>query len=242
MRRVSLLLLLIILTTQSLAAAEGSGLPASANTSGKGVIVTGPDPYNFEKTKPINGMISIRVNNKGDRGSPLQNIDEILVKAKFSTDASEYEETITEPMVNQINGRDPTWFGVVYNQKMHGDPKTGTSNLPEMEPDIALWGWAEVYKDGKLIQTRVPAHVKVMGKAPLKGVTLQVGVEGQTLPNTADGYIHIQWPEVDQLVMPKKQQKTREWLGWSGLILINLWFGWLAVKEPLVETLEDTSE
>ncbi|WP_256243366.1 hypothetical protein [Bacillus sp. V3B] len=37
-----------------------------------------------------------------------------------------------------------------------------------MEPDIALWGWADVY----------------MGKMPLKGVTLQVNVESQSLPKT----------------------------------------------------------
>ncbi|KAB7709062.1 hypothetical protein F9802_02750 [Bacillus aerolatus] len=155
------------------------------------MIVTGPDPYNFEKTKPINGTISIKVNDKGDRGSSLQNIDELTVEAKFSTDKSGYEVIITEPMVNHINGRDPTWFGVVYNQPMHGDTKTGTSHLPEMEPDIALWGWADVYKDGKLIESRAPAHVKVMEKMPLKGVTMQVGVENQSLSNTTDGYLHI---------------------------------------------------
>jgi hypothetical protein len=235
MRRISLILLLFMISTQGLAAADSGGSPASANASGEGVMVTGSDPYNFESTKPMNGTISIRVNNKGDRGSPLQNIDDLTVKAEFLIEKINYKVIISEPMINHINGRDPTWFGVVYNQPMHGDTKIGTSSLPKMEPAIALWGWAEVYKNGELIQSRVPAHVKVMEKMPLKGVTLQVGVEGQPLANTPDGYLHIHWPDVDQLVLPVKQQKMREGLGWGGLLLLNFWFGWLAIKEPVLE-------
>lgn len=236
--RIMLVLFIVMLCAHGSVATASSGLPASADASGTGVMITGPNPYNFNKTKPINGNISIRVNNKGDRGSSLQNIDELKVEAEFSTDESVYTIRITEPMVNHVNGMDPTWFGVVYNQKMHGDTKTGTSKLPEMEPDIALWGWAEVFKDGKLIESRVPAHVKVMQTRPLKGITLQIGLEGQTLPNTPDGYLHIHWPNIDNLVLPKKQEKTREWIGWSGLILLNFWFGWLAIREPSLENVK----
>jgi hypothetical protein len=234
-QRLSYILFIVMLCVPGSVAAGNSESTASANASGEGVIVTGPNPYNFESTKPINGTISIIVNNTGDRGSPLQNVDEVTVEAKFSTAESDYEVRITEPMINHINGKDPTWFGVVYKQKMHGDTKTVTSKLPEMEPDIALWGWAEVYKNGELIGKRVPSHVKAMRTFPLKGVTLQVGVEGQPLPNTPDGYLHIHWPQIDHLVLPEKQKKTREWIGWGGLILLNLWFGWLAVREPLLE-------
>jgi len=235
MRRISLILLIFMLPAQGFAVADNEGSLASVDASGEGVIVTGSDPYNFENTKPINGAISIRVNNKGDRGSPLQNIDDLAVNAEFSIEKTNYKVIISEPMINHINGKDPTWFGVVYNQPMHGDTKIGTTKLPQMEPDIALWGWADVYKNGELIQSRVPANVKVMEKMPLKGVILEVGIEGQPLANTPDGYLHIHWPDIDQLVLPVKQQKIREGLGWGALIFLNFWFGWLAVKEPTLK-------
>lgn len=184
--RIVLTLLLMMFAVQGVGFAESSGSPASAGTSGEGIIVTGSNPYNFESKKPINGMISINVNNLGDRGSPLQNIDEVTVKAKFSTSDSDYEVSITEPMINHINGRDPTWFGVSYNPKMHGNTKTGTNKLPEIEPDIAIWRWAEVSKNGKLIHTRVPVHVKVMKETPLKGISLEISTQEQTLFNTPD--------------------------------------------------------
>lgn len=229
--RILLTSCLMMFALQGVTFAEGGGLPASAEASGEGIIVTGPNPYNFESKQPINGTISINVNNLGDRGSPLQNIDEVMVKAKFSTSDSDYEVSITEPMINHINGKDPTWFGVGYNQKMHGNTKTGTNKLPEMEPDIAIWGWAEVSKNGKLIHTRVPAHVKVMKETSLKGISLEIGTQEQNLFNTPDAYLHVRWFDVDQLALPDQKQRMREWLGLGGLILLNLWFGWLAVRE-----------
>lgn len=102
-----------------------------------------------------------------------------------------------------------------------------------MEPDISLRGWAEVYMNGEMIESRVPAHVKVKSNKPLKGIALEIGTQGQTLSNTANGYLHIRWYDIDHLALPKNQQKTREWLGWSGLLFLNLLFGWLAIREPL---------
>lgn len=237
MRRMILILLLVVFAAQGAVFAESGGSPASASASGKGLIVVGPDPYNFESTDSIDGTITIEVNDKGDRQSPLQNIDEVSVDAKFSAPDSDYEISITEPMLS--HGRQPTWFGVGYNQKMHGKTNIGTNRLPEVEADVVIWGWAKIFKDGEQIHERVPANIKVMKKGPLSGITMMIGTQEQLLSDIPNGYLHVRWPNLDKLTLPKQQTKLRERLGWGGLIFLNLWFGWLAIRE---QTLDRTSE
>lgn len=235
-RRIILISLLMIFAMQGIVFAEGGGLPASASSSGKAMIVIGADPYNFDSTETIDGTIMIEVNDKGDMQSPLQNIDEVSVSAKFSAHNSDYEISIDEPMLS--HGRLPTWFGVGYNQKMHGKTNIGTNRLPEVEADVIIWGWSKIFKDGQQIHTKVPANIKVMRKGPLSGITLMIGTEEKTLSDIPDGYLHIRWPNLDKLTLPKQQRKMWERLGWGALIFLNIWFGWLALRE---HTLDKTS-
>ncbi len=228
-RRIIPILFLMILATQGVIFAKSTGLPASASASGEGMIVTGSDPYNMDSTEPIEGTILIDVVDVGDRQSPLQNIDKVSVDARFSTSDSDYEISITEPMLG--HGRQPTWFGVGYNQKMHGKTNIGTDRLPEVEPDIVVWGWARILKNGKEIHPKAPANIKVMRKGPLNGITLAIETDEKLLSDTPDGYLHVRWPGLDKLTLPKQQRKMQSRLGWGGLIFLNIWFGWLAMRE-----------
>lgn len=216
-------------------ASSPAGEKASSTASGDGVMVIGKDPYDFEHTAPINGTITINVNNKGDRGSPLQNIDEVEVKAEFTTETGNYQVVIQEPMLSDPQGRNPTWFGVGYEKPMHGNTNTGTRKLPEVVPAIAIWGWADVYKDGELLKSRAPAHVKVMDTSRLSGIVLEVETDGASIPGTPNGYLNIHWPNTEKLVLPMENKKSRELAGWGLLIALNLWFGFLAIREKQIK-------
>ncbi|MFC4403376.1 hypothetical protein [Gracilibacillus xinjiangensis] len=226
-------LLLILPASHIEATVTKEGLPASAKASGTGNIVTGPDPYNLDLSNPMQGEISIRTLNHGDRWSALMNKDEMLIESSISTSDGDYHIIIQEPMLHHPNGVDPTWSGVVYsNQPMHGDTDTGIAELPKVEPAIAVWGWADVYKDGKLVQTNVPSHVMVVEKGDWKGITLAIHTEDKRLTSNTDGYILANWPEIEQLYLPKEQKQKREWIGWGALLFLTVWFGWLAISEP----------
>ncbi len=225
--RILIFLFVALFSLQGIAFAHGS--PAQARASGDGFIIIGSDPYNFDNNIPIKGAISINVTDHGDRQSPLQNIDNIMVETKFSTGDDDYDIRMSEPMLG--NRKQPTWFGVGYDKKMHGKTNTGTRKLPLMEPDIAIWGWAEISKNGQLIHGKVPAHIKVKQEDPLKGITLMVGSVEQPLTELPDGYLHVRWPSLDHLALPDKQNKIKYWSGSVALVLLNLFFGWLAFGE-----------
>ncbi|NQS76781.1 MAG: hypothetical protein HQP61_10185 [Peptococcaceae bacterium] len=235
--RLVIALLLITFAVPNTAFAEGS--PAEASATGAGIMVVGPDPYNFESNEPINGTITIKVKDKGDRQSPLQNIDEVDVKAQFSAPDGDYDITIKEPLLG--HEKQPTWFGVGLDKKMHGNTNTGTRKLPKMEPDITVWGWAEILKNGEIIHRKVPAQVKVKKDEPLKGVTLEIETEKKSLADTPDGYLEIRWDELDQLALPVKQERTKQIIAFAGLIFLNVWFGWLASQEPQKHTSANSS-
>ncbi|MEG3070256.1 MAG: hypothetical protein RQM92_04915 [Candidatus Syntrophopropionicum ammoniitolerans] len=52
------------------------------------------------------------------------------VKAQFSTPDGDYDITIKEPLLG--HEKQPTWFGVGLDKKMHGNTNTGTRKLPKM--------------------------------------------------------------------------------------------------------------
>lgn len=230
MRKIAFINILMALMIWPDVVVGNDGLFATSQSSGEGQMVTGPDRYNIQLTRPIDGMITIAVNNIGDRGSPLQNVDEMKVEAEFSTEEANYRIMIQNPMIHHPSGRHPTWFGVVYDQPIRGN--TGSDKIGEVVPNIALWGWAEVYKDGELIHAKAPAHVKVSDKGQLKGIAMEIGLEGEPIVNTPDGYLHVFWETIDELDMPATKNRKWETAGLIGLIMLNVWFGWLAIREP----------
>ena len=167
--------------------------------------VVGPDPTNTKNTQPISGEISIETVEMGNRWSHAQNTDGMLVTATF------------------------TLVGGVYDHEMHGDTGIGTAKLPTMKPEIALWGWGTVKRDGQVIAAMAPVHVMVSsGDRPMPGIMLEVDTEDKALTAERDGYIHVMWPTIDQLQMPTAQAQTRMIVGWIAMIGIAGLFGWLA--------------
>jgi hypothetical protein len=205
-----------------------NAMPASARASGDGMRIVGPDPVNMKSTQPMTGNIAIETWEKGNRWSHVQGTDGMSVKADFTSGNAKYEVTINKPMPRHPLGKYTTWSGVVYDHEMHGETGIGTGKLPKMKPEIALWGWAEVKRNGQIISKMTPAHVMVSTKGPIPGIMLEIDTEDKTLLAEPDGYIHVMWHKAEALQMPTSQNRMRTILGWCGLIGTVLLFGGLA--------------
>lgn len=139
---------------------------------------------------------------------------------------------VDKPMPRHPLGRYTTWSGVVYNHEMYGDTGIGTGKLPKMKPEIALWGWGEVKRDGEVISRMAPVHVMVSSSdRPLPGIMLEIDTEDKTLLAERDGYIHVMWHKLDALEMPVAHDRTRMIVGWIAMIVIVGLFGCLAYAE-----------
>ena len=105
-----------------------------------------------------------------------------------------------------------------------------------MKPEISLYGWAEVEKDGAVISKMAPAHVMVTTDGPLKGIMLEVDTEDKTLSGVPDGYITAMWPQVNSLTMPESRIRTRLWIGWIVLIGLTVALWMIVRREERVVT------
>ncbi len=209
------------------------GLEARATASGDGVLVRGDNPVDMKSTVPMNGTIAVRTTEKGNRWSHVQNIDDIDVTARFTSDGTQYEVLIDRAIPRHPMGRYTTWFGVVYEHEMHGHTGIGTDQLPLMKPEIALWGWARVTRNGEVLATAAPAHVMVMTKGPMTGVMLEVDTEDKGLPGVHNGYVTAMWHHVDAIEMPKSEQRQRMAFGWAAMLIAVFGFGWLAITDGI---------
>jgi hypothetical protein len=218
---------------QTLPVEKGTnGMRASAKASGDGMRIVGPNPVDMKSTQPMSGEISVETAEMGNRWSHVQNTDQMRVRANFTSAGARYEVTVDKPMPRHPLGQYTTWSGVVYDHEMHGNTGIGTSKLPKMKPEIALWGWGEVKRDGQVIARMTPVHVMVSSAdRPMPGIMLEIDTEEKTLTAERDGYIHVMWHKVDALHMPQTQTRTRAIIGWIAMVGIVALFGWLAYGE-----------
>jgi|GEM_PF-3958176 len=209
---------------------------AKAETSGSGQMIVGPDPYDLESVENVHGSITVSATDVGNRWSQIQNIDEMKVNATITTPTSTYVITINKAMPRHPLGKYTTWMGVALHHSMHGDTGIGTDKIPEVKPEIALWGYATVEKDGQIISKMAPAHIMVMAKEPMRGITLEVDAEDKNLVGIPDGYIHIMWPTIDSLALPTTDKNSREAIGWLVLLGINaLLWSFVRNEEKLIK-------
>ena len=210
--------------------ARAEGLEATASASGTAQMVIGPNPVNLDRTQRVEGSIAIAVTDAGDR-SPTQTLDDVNVVATFVGGGSRYEVTIDRAMPRHPFDRYATWSGVVFNHPMHGKTGIGNDGLPAVTPDLALWGWASVKRDGRLITKMAPAHVMVMTRPPMAGVMLEVDTEDKNLLGTRDGYLTVLWPQIQSLVLPLDTTQRRRCVGWGALLGVVAVAWWLAERE-----------
>jgi hypothetical protein len=219
---------LLLLGLPSVSRADG--LPASASASGDCMQITGPDPVDMSHSLTGTGSIDVKVVEKGNRWSHVQNTDEVSVSCRWTAGGVEWQVEIARPMPRHPLGKYTVWNGVVFRHEMHGHTGIGTSKLPLVKPDIALWGWARVLRNGQEISRMSPAHVMVMSEDPMKGVMLEVDTEDKGLVGAPDGYLTVMWHSVGLLSMPDEAEQQRKIIGWTVLILVPLGLWILAAR------------
>jgi hypothetical protein len=117
-------------------------------------------------------------------------------------DGAAYRVTVNTPMRQEPEGRYTTWFGVSLGHAHHGNTGIDTPALPRLASELALWGYADVYREGQLIAGGKPAHLMVVKKEQgnLPGqVFLSVATEKKDLVGVPDGYINVIWRKVNAL-------------------------------------------
>lgn len=219
------------------AAADQGGLRASASGSGTVMVVSGDRPYDLARAHRGEGRIDVQTTDGGNRWSHLQNKDAMRVTAELTQGSDRISVVIDQPMPRHPHGRYTTWSGVVYEASQHGRTGIGTSELPLMQPEISLWGYAEVSLNGRVVAKGAPAHVMVTTHGEGKGIALDVAGEDRSLVGFRDGYLVALWPEIAAISMPEAEERNREYLGWAVLLALVLLFGWLAYNEPVVRAL-----
>ena len=191
----------------------------------------GANPVDLNAAQPANGTITIEVVEGGNRWSHVQNSDWMNLSADFTAPDGTYKVVVDKPMPRHPHGKYTTWNGVVFHHEMHGKTGIGTPKLPLMKPDISIYRWGKVWRNGQLVSAMAPVHAMVTSKGPMPGVMLEVDTEDKALVGVPDGYITVHWPKIASLDMPRAAVRNREWIGWAGLIGLALLFGWLAYSE-----------
>lgn len=224
--------MVFLLSISPVPARAAGGLEAHAQTEGAGLLVVGKDPVNMRSTVPLEGYLRLRVVEGGNRWSPIQNRDGVSAVAEFTAQGSHYRVVVDQAMPRHPFARYTTWNGVVFNHLMHGDTGIGTPNLPRMRPAIAVYGWAKVYREGKLIAPMAFTHIMINPEPPMQGVMLEVETETRQLLGAPDGYLTAMWPRIDAMQLPVRAERLREFIGWIALIGLTALFAWLAYREP----------
>lgn len=205
--------------------AQAKGLKATASAAGQAVQVTGPNPVDMNRTRPVEGTIEIEAHERGNRWSHVQNMDDVRVIAAIAAPDGNYRVEVDKAMPRHPLGWYTTWNGVAFNHGMHGETGIGTPKLPKMTPAISIYGWGKVTRDGQPIAAMAPVHVMVTEEGPMKGVMLEVDTEGKGLRDVPDGYLTVMWPQTSSLVVPRERLRNREiagWIGLAGLLLLFL--------------------
>jgi hypothetical protein len=244
-RGIRLMVTITLLTASSGVTLASDGLPASASAGGTGMMATGPDPNAIMKSSvPMQGSISVHTIERGNRWSHIQNTDSMLVDATFVVGSDSYRVVVDRPMPRHPLGWYTTWNGVVYRHEMHGETGIGTSRMPKMKPEIALWGWCRVERNGVVIAASAPAHVMVTTEGEMKGIMLEVNTEERNLGELPGGYLAVMWHQIGELSMPESRMQTRQIIGWIALVILTAGFGWLAhrmsAKQPALHAPEST--
>jgi hypothetical protein len=186
---------------------DSPGLEGSASAEGDALIVQGRDPFAIDRAVPTTGRINVDVIDEGGRWSPLQSKDTMDLKAELThpADGGTYRVVVTTPMRQEPEGRYTTWFGVAFGHAHHGSTGIDTPALPRVAAELAVWGYADVYRDGQLVAAGVPAHMMVVKRdqGTLPGqVFLSVASEKKNLVSVPDGYLNIIWLQATSLATP----------------------------------------
>jgi len=140
---------------------------------------------------PSTGELHLVAAERNPRVTPLPPHDEIELDATLThPDGTRYEITSTQPLIDDPKGRFGTWWGVGLDKWHHGRSGLGTSLLPPIRSEVAVFALAEISADGEVVARGVPVHAMTM---PDGGVELDVGDPEIPVPGLPDGHLRAVW-------------------------------------------------
>lgn len=97
-------------------------------------------------------------------------------------------------MVADPMGHFTTWVGVGYDVWHHGRSGIGTSQLPPVHSDVAVYAIGDILTNGRLLISGVPIHVMANTKSG-KSLELHVGSDETPITWIPDRHFRIVWNE-----------------------------------------------
>jgi hypothetical protein len=178
-----------------------------ALATGDAALIRGADPFAISQAAPTSGRLEVRTVDQGGRWSAVESKDQISLAAEFvhPQDGGTYRVVMETPMRQEPEGRWTTWFGVSYGHAHHGNTGIDTPALPRVAAELAVWGFADVFRNGQPVASGKPAHMMVVKRdqGDLPGqVFLSVATEKKDLESVPDRYLNVVWQRVDTLSTP----------------------------------------
>jgi hypothetical protein len=186
------------------------GITVKAYAQGPAVIVR--DFTWGEERDPASGVLrfSVTDNTWEETENSLDTLGECVARVKVPSEKAEYYVRMTR--LRPVGARRATMGGVLIDHPLFGDTDLGGPGLfPRLRAEAAVWGWANVVKNGKVIARDFPALAWV-GEAgrDAKGkwlfhadpsrstahlIVFGPNGAGKAIPGTVDGFLHFEWPQ-----------------------------------------------
>lgn len=164
-----------------------------------------------QKLEPATGVFRLRaVDNTWDEDPNSQDaLKECVARVRIPATKNEYYIRFTRLI--PVGHRRLTMGGVLTNHDLFGNTEIGGPGLfPRLRASVAVWGYANVVKNGKVIGRDRRAFAWVgQGARSAEGKWLYQADPAQTtahlivwgtlgndtpLPSTRDGFLHFEWP------------------------------------------------
>ncbi len=204
----------LLFTTGLTVSPENRGLTARFTASGTARVETGPF-YSGQFSPPGTGTIEITATDMGDRVSPLEPHDRLVIEASLRAGGHTYEVVVAKPMVSDPLGRFTTWWGVGFDVWHHGKSGIGTDQIRPVHSELAAFGLGDLTVDGQVVARGAPVHVMTMpfGTEQNKVLDLEVGDPAAgALPGVPAGHLRAVWDSFSGDV-PKGLETTRYLVG-----------------------------
>lgn len=191
---------------------------AEARAFASGPARVGRDWVWGQELDPAEGVLRLNVvdNTWPEDPASEDRLNEVVARVTVPKDRAEYYVKLTR--LTPVGERRPTMGGVLINQRMFGNTGLGGPGMfPKLKAYVAVWGYANVVKNKKVIardrralvwigegarddsgkwlyepdKERVAAHLVVFGS--LGG--------GSRLEGTPNGFLHFEWP-TSKVIVP----------------------------------------
>ncbi|HVL33348.1 MAG TPA: hypothetical protein VM600_07185, partial [Actinomycetota bacterium] len=157
------------------------------------------------------GEITIESVDFGGRWSPLPPHDQVNIDASIRHGDDVIEVRATRPIVEDPRGMHTTWWGVGQHVTHHGDSGIGTTKLPPIHSELAVFALGTIRVNGSVVADGVPVHVMTSARVTdgFPGtLELDAGMEGVELPQLPGGHVRAVWARHSGTV-PQSAERAR---------------------------------